>query len=227
MRLLRNNIFLLIIFFTSDACAQVKFSLATDVSLLRNFDGKQKFTVLGQGLGPQWHFDKKTSAYIWFTYHSNGKYKSTLVASAKSPATQPQSLSFTNSSEMRLRQLSMGIKKYFVGSYDKPEKFSLYGAAGFGLIFGSATNNFSTPVDTSLYTIQDNVISGSGDFKRLSFDLAGGIDFPVAYEIFIYSEIRLHIPTTNYPNNYLLKNSNAPFLGSINLGIRVLFNADP
>jgi len=45
--------------------------------------------------------------------------------------------------------------------------------------------------------------------------------------MFVYTEIRLHIPTTNYPNSYLLKNSNAPFLAGINLGIRVLFNADP
>jgi hypothetical protein len=37
----------------------------------------------------------------------------------------------------------------------------------------------------------------------------------------------MHIPTTDYPNNYLLKNSNAPFVAGINLGIRVLFNADP
>ena len=128
---------------------------------------------------------------------------------------------------MRLRQFSIGVKKYFIGSYDKLENFSLYGTVGFGLIFGSASNNFSTPVDTSLYFIQNNVIPGTGDFKRLSLDLAAGVDFPVSYEMFFYTEIRLHIPTTNYPNSYLLKNSNAPFLGGINLGLRVLFNADP
>jgi hypothetical protein len=70
-------------------------------------------------------------------------------------------------------------------------------------------------------------VHGSGDFKRLSLDLVGGVEFPVAFETFVYSEIRMHIPTTDYPNNYLLKNSNAPFVAGINLGIRVLFNADP
>lgn len=128
---------------------------------------------------------------------------------------------------MRLRQFSVGIKKYLIGSFDKLENFSLYGTAGFGLIIGTALNNFSTPVDTSRYTVQNNVVNGSGDFKRLTLDLATGIDFPVSYEVFIYTEIRMHIPTTNYPNSYLLKNSNAPFLGGINIGIRVLFNADP
>ena len=205
----------------------MKFSIASDISVLHNFDGKQKFTVVGQSVIPQWHFDKINTLYAWFTYHANGKYKSTLIANAKSSSTQPQNISFTNESEMRLRQFSLGIKRYFIGSFEKLENFSFYCTAGFGLIVGSASNIFSTVIDTSLYTVQNNVVNGSGDFKRLTFDIAAGFDFPVSYEVFIYSEIRMHIPTTNYPNSYLLKNSNAPFLGGINIGLRVLFNADP
>ena len=128
---------------------------------------------------------------------------------------------------MRLRQFSVGIKKFLIGSFDKLENFSLYGTAGFGLIIGTASNNFSTPVDTSSYTVQNNVVNGSGDFRRLTLDLGAGVEFPVSYEVFVYSEIRMHIPTTNYPNSYLLKSSNAPFPGGINLGIRILFAADP
>lgn len=195
--------------------------------MLHNFDGRQKFTVVGQSVIPQWHIDQKTTVYAWFTYHANGKYKSTLVATAKSPATQPQTISFESKSEMSLRQFSLGVKKYFIGSFERLEEFSVYGAGGFGLIIGTASNNFSRFIDTSLYTVQNNVVNGSGDFKRLTLDLVGGIEFPVSYEIFVYSEIRMHIPTTNYPNSYLLKNSNAPFLAGINLGLRVLFNADP
>ena len=223
-----RNIFIFIFLFSAICLqAQVKLSVASDISLLHNFDGKQKFTVAGQSLIPQWHFDKKNTLYAWFTYHSNGKYKSNLVATAKSSSTQPQTILFTNQSEMRLRQFSLGIKKYIFGSYDKLENFSLYVAGGFGLIIGSASNTFSSYIDTSLYSVQNNVTNGAGDFKRLTLDIIGGVDFPIAYEIFIYSEIRMHIPTTNYPNSYLLKNSNAPFLGGINLGLRVLFNADP
>ena len=205
----------------------MKFSLASDISLLHNFDGKQKFTTIGQTVLPQWHLDKKVTVYAWFTYHANGKYKSNLIASAKSTSTQPQTISFTNQSEMRLRQFSIGVRKYFIGSYDRMEKFNLYGAGGFGLILGSASNTFSQEIDTSLYSIQNNIVYGAGDFKRLTLDLIGGAEFPVSYEMFVYTEMRLHIPTTNYPNNYLLKNSNAPFLAGINLGIRILFNADP
>jgi len=207
--------------------AQARFSLASDVSLLRNFDGQQKFTAVGQTIIPQWHFDKKNTLYLWFSYHSNGKYRSTLTATAKSPSTIPQSFNFTNNSEMRLRQFSAGLKRYFIGDYEKSSDFNLYGMAGFGLIFGNASNNFSTAVDTALNTVQNGVVQGSGDFKRLTFDITGGAEFPVAFEIYIYTEIRLYIPTTSYPNNYLLKNSSAPFVGTINLGLRIPFFNDP
>jgi hypothetical protein len=220
-------LFFLFLFFHASLIAQVKFSLATDLSLLRNFDGKQKFTVPGQTIIPQFHFDKKSSLYAWFTYHANGKYTSNLTATAKSVLTTPQTMTFTNQSEMRLRHLSVGYKKYFKGAFDNEKSFNLYGTFGFGLIMGNASNSFSQPIDTALYFIQDNVVNGSGDFKRLSFDIAGGIDFAVSYDIFIYSEVRWHIPTTDYPNNYLLKNAKAPLLGGINLGLRILFNADP
>ena len=201
-----------------------QFSVATDISFLRNFDGQQPFTVIGQTVHGEWHIEDKVSLHAMFSYHSNGKYSNTLRASAKSQGIQPQSFSFTNRSEMRIRHLSFGVKKYFLGTYKKLEKINIYAAGGFGLIMGSASNNFATAVDTSLYTVQNNVLSGTGDFKRLSFDIASGIEFPVAYEIFLYSEARVHIPASSYPNNYLLKNNNAPFLGGINFGIRILFN---
>ena len=94
-------------------------------------------------------------------------------------------------------------------------------------MFGNSFNTFSTQIDTSLYTIQYNVVHGSGDFKRLTFDITGGVEFPISYEIYIYSEIRMYIPTTDYPSKYLLNNSHAPMLGSINIGLRILFDADP
>lgn len=224
---MKPSTLLLIILFsllTASASGQNKFSLATDVSLLHNFNKLQRFNVVGQTLHINWHLDEKNTFYTWFTYHSNGKYNSNLTADAKSISTQPQTLSFSNHSEMRLRQLSLGIKRYLLGSFNKLDKFNLYGSAGFGLIIGTASNSFSTAVDTSLYMVQNNVVNGSGDFKRLSFDLSAGWEIPIAYEIFFFTEARLHIPTTNYPNNFLLKNDNAPFLGGINLGLRILFN---
>ena len=208
----------------SSLSTRAQFSIATDISVLRNFDGQQPFTVVGQTLHSQWHLEDRITLYALFTYHSNGKYANNITATARSGSTQPQTIAFVNRSEMRLRHFSVGVKRYFIGSFKKLEKFNLYGTAGFGLIMGTASNNFSVPVDTSLYTIQNNVINGSGGFKRLSFDIAPGFEFPLGYEIFVFSEARIHIPTTSYPNNYLLKNTNAPFLGSLNIGMRILFN---
>lgn len=205
----------------------MKFSLATDLSVLHNFDKVQKFTAVGQTIIPQWHLDKKNTIYIWFNYHTAGKYKAGLTADARSSSTQPQMINFNSSSSMRLRQFSVGLKRFLKGYYDDLSGFNIYGTAGFGLIIGTASNNFSRTIDTTLYHVKNNVINGSGDFKRLSFDIAGGIEFPISYEIFIYSEIRVNIPTSSYPSGYLIKNSNNPFTGAFNFGIRVSFNADP
>ena len=194
---------------------------------MHNFDPQQKFTVIGQTVLPQWHLDKKNTVYAWLLYHANGKYENTLIATAKAPGTQPQTISFTNQSTMRLRQISFGFKRYLVGSFDHLEKFNLYVAGGFGVMYGHASNTFSTNIDTALYTVQYNVAHGSGDFKRLTFDITGGVEFPISYEIYIYSEMRMYIPTTDYPSKYLLNNSHAPFLCGINLGLRILFDSDP
>lgn len=216
------TILFFLVFNTLDSRAQ--FSLSTDFSLLHNFDGQQPFTVIGQTVNFQWHIEEKNTLYAYYTYHSNGKFVNNITATAKNSGTQPQSFRFLNRSEMRLRHLSMGVKRYFAGTFRKLEKFNLYGSGGFGLVMGTASNNFATAIDTTLYTVQNNLLNGTGEFKRLSFDLATGVEIPIGYEIFVFSEARLHIPTTSYPNNYLLKSKNAPFLGSFNLGIRVLFN---
>ncbi|TMI93656.1 MAG: hypothetical protein E6H08_10160 [Bacteroidetes bacterium] len=227
MKSFSNALIFFFLLSNSSLFAQVKFSAATDISVMHNFDPQQKFTVIGQTILPQWHFDKKNTLYAWLLYHANGKYENTLIATAKSPGTQPQTISFTNQSVMRLRQISFGFKRYIIGSYDNLENFNFYAAGGFGVMYGNASNTFSTNIDTALYNIQYNVSHGRGDFKRLTFDITGGFEFPVSYEMYIYSEVRMYIPTTDYPSKYLLNNSHAPLLGSINIGIRIIFDADP
>ena len=59
------------------------------------------------------------------------------------------------------------------------------------------------PVDTALYIVGNNISGGSGNFKRLTFDICTGWETPVGYEIFLYTEARLHIPTSDYPSHYL------------------------
>ena len=180
----------------------------------------------GLTIMPQWHLDEKNTVYAWLNI-MKGKYENSLIATAKSQTTQPQTISFSDQSTMKLKHISFGFKRYLIGSFNSLEKFNLYAAGGFGVMFGNASNTFSTNIDTALYTIQYNVVHGAGDFKRLTFDITGGVEFPFSYEIYIYSEIRMYIPTTDYPSKYLLNNSHAPFLCGINLGLRILFDTDP
>ena len=221
-----RQLFLIFIILPVAMQGQVAFSMATDASILRNFDSKQQFTVFGQSVYIQCHFESNSTFYALVSYHLNGKYNNPLIAEAKQPGIQPQRVGFTNRSEMKLRQVSIGYKHYLRGSYGRENSYNIYGMGGFGLIIGRATNTFSTPIDTTRYSVPNNIAEGVGNFKRLSLDLSAGFEFPVGYELYFYSEVRVHIPTTEYPSNYLVKNDNAPFLGSINVGIRILFNND-
>jgi hypothetical protein len=67
------------------------------------------------------------------------------------------------------------------------------------------------------------VLSGKGNFKRLTLDLGLGLEFPVGGDIYLYFEGRALVPTTDYPSNFLFINNNAPFTGAVNAGLRILF----
>jgi len=66
-------------------------------------------------------------------------------------------------------------------------------------------------------------LNSTGRFKRLTLDVGLGYEYPLATEIFFYSEARLMIPTTEYPSKYLSENNNAPFPATICLGMRIIF----
>ena len=222
--MLRLLIFLLILPFITQG--QIAFSMATDASMLRSLDSKQRFTVFGQSVYLKLHLTNTSTVYGLVTYHLNGKYNNSFIAQAKQPGTVPQRVSFTNRSEMRLRHVSFGYKHYLRGHYGNESSFNIYGMGGFGLVIGRAINIFSTPIDTSQYFVPNNIVEGSGNFKRLTLDVMAGFEIPVGYELYVYSEARVHIPTSDYPSGYLVKNENAPFFAGINLGVRILFNKD-
>jgi hypothetical protein len=123
---------------------------------------------------------------------------------------------------MRLKHFSVGYKKYFTGGADIEKGHSLYGYAGFGLLPGRIENRHDAAIDTSLYDLP--VLSGTANFKRLTFDLGAGWERPIGGDFFFYAEARVWIPTTDYPSNYLFQNRNAPFVGMLNAGLRVFFN---
>jgi hypothetical protein len=204
--------------------SQLRVDFATDLSILRNFTPGQKFWAIGQNLKLDFFPTMKDGIYISGCYYSDGKFKNQLTAVAKSPATNPQEIQFVNHARMRIRIMTIGWKHFLKGD-NEAENFgwNLYGIAGFGMLFGKAFNEYSTVVDTSLYTLPAQPVGGEGHFKRLTIDLGLGYEYPLVMEIFLYAEARVSIPTSEYPSKYLAINNNAPFPGMLSAGIRMIF----
>ncbi len=201
---------------------KAQFSLATDFSVFRSFKKEQQFWTVGQTVAGHFNFSEKDGLYAWITYSGNGKFSNRLTASAKTVFTSPLRLNYTNSAIMRFRHVSMGWKHYLKGSFNNEDYWNLYGYAGFGLLFGSVENSHSDFIDTTNYYAP--VLRGSADFKRLTFDLGLGYEKPVGGNVNFYLETRVLIPTTYYPSHYLFINKQAPLIGSVNTGFRILFD---
>lgn len=198
-------------------------SVATDVSILRNFNKNQKFWAFGQTVQANFHLSKKDAVYTWISYYTSGKFKNNYTAIAKDPfATVPPSVRYTSYSALRYRHLSVGWKRYLLGSFDSEYRWNFYGYAGFGLLLGKASNTYNAVIDTASYRLNSPRL-GEGNFKRLTLDLGLGGEFPLGTDIFLYTELRTWRPTTHYPSPYLNKdNYSIPAVGAVNLGIRIL-----
>ncbi len=200
----------------------VPVSINTDLSIIRNFKKQQQFWAIGQNTQVQFHLKPGDAACFGFAYYTKGRFSNQLEATAKSPVTTPQQVSYTNTGLMRLKELSVGWRHYLKGSSEEEESFNLYGYAGFGLVLGKINNTHSVTIDTTVYSVP--VKAGSSPFKRLTLDLGLGAEFSLGAQIYFYTEARCWIPTTDYPSPYLFVNKNAPLIGSANFGIRVFFD---
>jgi len=87
--------------------------MATDLDFQRNFRKGQQFWAEGETIQMQFHFTPKNAVYTWASYYSNGKINSTQTATAKSPSTLPQTISYRNKSLIRFKHISVGGKHYF------------------------------------------------------------------------------------------------------------------
>lgn len=205
------------------AAAQHAVSIATDVSILRSLSPGQPFWSFGQSVQGALHLKPKESLYAQVSYYTNGKFKNRMAATARDAATTPQSLGYTAYSAIRMRHLSLGWKHYFIGTYDNELGWNLYGTAGFGLLAGRAENRYDKQVDTALYTVPQKAVAGSAHFKRLTFDVSLGAEMILGAGVYLYTDVRTWIPTTDYPSPYLY-NNNLPRTLMVNGGIRVLLD---
>lgn len=200
---------------------QLRFSLSTDLSFQHNFKKEQRFTVIGNSTQAQFHFTPKDGLYIAFAYYSNGNFKNDLTAVAKTGATSPQQIRYLNRANMRLKQFSVGWKKYLKGASDAETSWSLYTYAGFGLLLGRVDNRHSEPIDTAAYDVP--VLSGRNNFKRLPIEAGLGAEKYIGGDIFVFADARIWIPTDGYPSRYIYINDRAPWAGMLGVGLRVMF----
>lgn len=177
---------------------------------------------MGHTVHAHFHFTKKEGAYAWIAYYSNGKFENTVSATAKSTTTTPQQINYKNEADMRFKHFSIGWKHYFRGHPEIEEGWSLYGYGGFGLLLGRVINKHTPTIDTSMYDLP--VISGQGNFKRLTLDLGLGWETPIGGTLYFYNEARVWIPTTDYPSTHIFVNRRAPLVASLNFGLRILFD---
>jgi hypothetical protein len=205
------------------AFSQIRISGSTDLIVLRSFKEEQRFWAVGQNIMVDWHFTHKGGAYVSLSYSSNGNFTNELSATAKAATTSPQQISFDNKAQIRFQQLSLGFKHYFVGTTDAEINWNLYSITGLGVMFGRVTNSYSTSIDTSLYNAPEQPVNGSGHFKRLTLDLGLGWEIPLSGDVFLYASGKLWIPTSDYPSKYLFVNDDAPLVGMLGVGIRILF----
>ena len=198
-----------------------RFSMATDLSVQHSFKKEQRFTAIGQTTYLHIHIAPKDGFYASFAYYSNGKFSNNLSATAKLVSTTPSQISYVNKANMRLKEFSMGWKKYLLGNAMSDKGINIYASAGFGLMLGRVENSHSVGIDTALYDVP--VLSGRANFKRLSIDPGIGFDRNIGADIYLYAEGRIWIPTDGFPSRYIYINDRAPWTGMASLGLRVMF----
>jgi hypothetical protein len=201
--------------------AQVRFSIAPDLSLMRNFSPQQKFWSLGGTVQGNFHFNKKQSAYAWLSYYTPCKFQNNFTAAAKSSNTFPSVLPFKASATWKNNEVSLGWRHYLKGGFDAENEWCLYSIAGLGLMFSKVANIFAPAVDTSLYYTP--TLSGNGKFYRLTLDLGLGAEFPIGGNFFLYGDARTWLPASDDPSPYLHSNKNVPLAVIVSGGMRILF----
>jgi len=220
--LVKKLLISLLIAFPLGMAAQFpRFSLSTDVGLQRNFKKEQNYLVVGHNTVAHFHLADVHGVFFSFGYYHPGRFTNRPVARAKSPTTTPQAMAYINKGKMRVKEFSIGYRRYLRGNFEQNRKWNIYGSAAFGLMFGKVINTHNISIDTMQYALP--VRSGEAKFKRLTLDLALGTEHAIGGDFYFYTEARAWIPTTDYPSKFLFVNDNAPFMGMLGVGFRLLF----
>jgi hypothetical protein len=205
------------------AITQENFSAATGVSLLHNFSPQQSFNAIGHTIRVNAHFTPTQSAYAWIEYYTEGKFTNNFTATAKSPLAMPRQQRLAATGRIGYRHFSLGWKHYFNGGYSNDNRVNVYGLAGFGFLFATISNAFSTDVDTTQYSLA--TASGSGSLHRLTFDIGIGGERSLSGNLFLFADVRSWLPASSHPSPYLHNQRNVPLPVMLSAGVRVLLGS--
>lgn len=200
------------------------FSIATHVAALRNLTPKEKFWSLGQNVQVSSHLSPRESAYASLEYYTEGQFKNNFTALAKSPLSNPSSIAYTAVGRLRYRQISLGWKHYFNGTFNTSSGIQFYGEAGFGYLFAKVKNNTSFPLDTALYNVP--VAFGEGKLKRLSFDAGLGAELHLGGPVYTFATLRTWLPASYHSSPFLHNSDRVPLSLMAGAGLRILFDSN-
>jgi hypothetical protein len=216
-----RSIFLLLVLISTRGIAQIRVSIATDISFVRNFSPEQEFWAIGQTVQGGFHFSKRETGYVWMNYFINGKFSNDRIATSKS-GTAPDTIAYTAKSIWNPREFSIGLKHYWKGSFADETQWNLYSITGFGINWTNVETSFTPSFDTAHYGYH-TPIYGSGKFTKLTLDLGIGAEMSVGGNFFVYSDVRLALPASHYPSPWTANNTNVPLPLMIGFGARILF----
>ncbi len=220
---MKNLILLLFLGFHTAAHAQTGGSFATDLGLIYNTSAEHRFLALQHTVQGAFHLTPKQTFYGWLAYSTPGSFTNTFTAFARSSATVPLTQPYTVSGRLKARSISLGWKYYFAGAADAEYGLNLYSMTGFGLAFPVIRNTLKSSLDTAVYAPADFARIGRSRVNRLMLDLGAGVEYPAVMDIYFYGDVRVSLPTSNYPSPYLHNNQKAPLPVSLSAGIRLMF----
>ena len=217
---MRKSLLAVCLFLSISVSAQMDFGLASGLTGLRNFSPQQKFWAIGQTIQANFHFSPRQNLYASFDYYSDGKFQNRFIATAKSSTTLPEQIAYTALGGLIYRQISLGVRHYFKGTYTAEKDYNIYGLVGFGFLFGKVRNANSPSVDSALYHVQP--LAGESSLKKLTFDIGLGGEVPIGANFLVFVDGRGWLPASSGTSPYLHNQKNVPLSFILSTGLRMV-----
>jgi hypothetical protein len=211
---------LILILVGCDAAAQ-RFSIASDLSLMRQSKEPTYFALV-QTIQPSFAVSRKTSLYLSIANSSIHKSELRFVATARADSIQPKTIPYIATTSWRTRQFSGGLKQYIIGGYKSDGGIGLYVLAGVGIMSVKLENAFSRPIDTLFYHVAEPS-PGHETMNRWSYDLGLGFEKSMTPNFYWYIESKAWLHRDNFSSPYMFEKNVTIMPLMFGAGLRVLF----